>query len=217
MKKFLKRGLSLVLALVMVAGLLPVTAFAAVDSSGKPTDLNNTLVLSIYTGSGFPGEPAVYGTSNYKNINSSFAVRSGATFASSAANQLDWEKIKKDLVQGASSGNTSVWGVYDANGTKDYFLPGASIIDRDNEIKMICAAKNCTEAEAEKYEIVWYVIKLQHNPGSGWFSRATTEWHIDGVIKEKAKISINYYGNGNTSGNAPLGTTSHSWRSVHRS
>lgn len=209
MKKFLKRGLSLVLALVMVAGLLPVTAFAAVDSSGKPTDLNNTLVLSIYTGSGFPGEPAVYGTSNYKNINSSFAVRSGATFASSAANQLDWEKIKKDLVQGASSGNTSVWGVYDANGTKDYFLPGASIIDRDNEIKMICAAKNCTEAEAEKYEIVWYVIKLQHNPGSGWFSRATTEWHIDGVIKEKAKISINYYGNGNTSGNAPLGTTSH--------
>lgn len=209
MKKFLKRGLSLVLALVMVAGLLPVTAFAAVDSSGKPTDLNNTLVLSIYTGSGFPGEPAVYGTSNYKNINSSFAVRRGATFASSAANQLDWEKIKKDLVQGASSGNTSVWGVYDANGTKDYFLPGASIIDRDNEIKMICAAKNCTEAEAEKYEIVWYVIKLQHNPGSGWFSRATTEWHIDGVIKEKAKISINYYGNGNTSGNAPLGTTSH--------
>ena len=209
MKKFLKRGLSLVLALVMVAGLLPVTAFAAVDSSGKPTDLNNTLVLSIYTGSGFPGEPAVYGTSNYKNFNSSFAVRSGATFASSAANQLDWEKIKKDLVQGASSGNTSVWGVYDANGTKDYFLPGASIIDRDNEIKMICAAKNCTEAEAEKYEIVWYVIKLQHNPGSGWFSRATTEWHIDGVIKEKTKISINYYGNGNTSGNAPLGTTSH--------
>ena len=38
---------------------------------------------------------------------------------------------------------------------------------------MICAAKNCTEAEAEKYEIIWYVIKLQHNPGSGWFSRAS--------------------------------------------
>ena len=76
--------------------------------------------------------------------------------------------------------------IYDANGTKDYFLPTASIIDRDNEIKMICAAKNCTEAEAEKYEIVWYVIKLQHNPGSGWFSKATTEWHIDGVIKKKA-------------------------------
>lgn len=209
MKKILKRGLSLVLTLIMVIGLLPVTAFAAVDSTGKPTDLNNTLVLSIYTGDGFPGEPAVYGTSNYKNINSSFTVRSGATFSSSAKDQLDWEKINKDIVQGASSGNTSVWGVYDANGTKDYFKEGATIIKRENEIKMICAVKNCTAAEAENYEIIWYVIKLQHNPGSGWFSRATTEWHIDGVIKEKEKISINYYGNGNTSGNAPLGTTTH--------
>lgn len=209
MKKILKRGLALVLALVMVVGFFPITAFAAVDSSGRPTDLNNTLVLSVYTGSGFPGEPAVYGTSNYKNINSSFAVKSGATFASSAANQLDWEKIKTDIVQGAASGSTSVWGVYDANGTKDYFLPSASIINPDNEIKMIRAIKNCTAQEAEKYEIIWYVIKLQHNPGSGWFSRATTEWHIDGIIKEKAKISINYYGNGNTSGNAPLGTATH--------
>lgn len=205
MKKILKRSLALALSLIMVVGLLSVAAFAAVDSSGKPTDLNNTLVLSIYTGSGFPGEPAVYGTSNYKNINSSFAVRSGATFASSAADQLDWDKISKDIVQGASSGSTSVWGVYDANGTKDYFLPDASIIDHDKEIKMIRAVKNCTAEEAEKYEIVWYVIKLQHS--SGWFGR--TEWHIDGVIKEKTKISINYYGNGNTSGNAPLGTTSH--------
>jgi len=208
MKKILKRGLSLALALIMVTGLLPVTAFAAVDSSGKPTDLNNTLVLSIYTGNGFPGEPAVYGTSDYENINSSFAVKSGATFASSAANQLEWEKIKKDLVQGASSGSTSVWGVYDANGTKDYFQEDATIIKRENEIKMICAVKGVSEAEAQNYEIIWYVIKLQHKPG-GWFTRATTEWHIDGVIKEKTKISINYYGNGNTSGNAPLGTTSH--------
>ena len=208
MMKILKRGLSMALALVMVVGLLPVTAFAAVDSSGKPTDLNNTLVLSIYTGNGFPGEPAVYGTSDYKNIDASFAVKSGATFASSASGQLVWEKVNQDIVQGASSSNTSVWGIYDANGTKDYFQEGASIIDEDNEIKMIRAVKNCSAAEAEKYEIIWYVIKLQHRPGS-WFTRATTEWHIDGVIKEKAKISINYYGNGNTSGNAPLGTTSH--------
>lgn len=208
MKKILKKGLSFVLALVMVAGLLPVTALAAVDSSGKPTDLNNTLVLSIYTGDGFPGEPAVFGTSNYKNINSSFAVQSGATFASTAQNQLDWEKVNNDIVQGASSGSTSVWGVYDANGTKDYFKDGATIIDRANEIKMICAANGISEAAAQNYEIIWYVIKLQHKPG-GWFTRATTEWHIDGVIKEKEKISINYYGNGNTSGNAPLGTTTH--------
>ena len=205
MKKILKRGLSLVLTLIMVAGLLPVTAFAAVESSGRPKDVNNTLVLSFYTGDGFPGEPAVYGTGNYKNINSSFAVKSGATFANTANNQLDWDKINKDIVQGASSGSTSVWGVYDANGTKDYFLPNASIIDPDNEIKMIRAVKGCSAEEAKNYEIIWYVIKLQHS--SGWFGR--TEWHIDGVIKEKSKISINYYGNGNTSGNAPLGETDH--------
>ena len=67
------------------------------------------------------------------------------------------------------------------------------------------ALKGCDAAEAEKYEIIWYVIKLQHS--SGFFG--STEWHIDGVIKEKEKISINYYGNGNTSGNAPLGETNH--------
>ena len=162
MKKILKKGLSLVLALVMVAGLLPVTAFAAVDSSGKPTDLNNTLVLSIYTGEGFPGEPAVYGTGDYRNINSNFAVQSGATFASSASGQLIWEKVNEDIVQGASSGSTSVWGVYDANGTKDYFKEGATIINRENEIDMIRAVKGISEAEAQNYEIIWYVIKLQH-------------------------------------------------------
>lgn len=210
MKKLWQRGLSFILTLIMAAGLLPTTALAAVDSSGRPKDVNNKLVLSIYTGNGFPGEPAVYGTSNYKNINSKFTVQSGATFANTANNQLDWNKINKDVVQGASSGSTSVWGVYDANGTKDYFLNNATIIQPENEAKIIQAIKtdmkNKSDAEVlQRYEIVWYVIKLQHS--AGWFG--TTEWHIDGVIKEKEKISINYYGNGNTSGNAPLGTTTH--------
>ena len=70
MKKLWQKGLSFILTLIMVAGLLPTTALAAVDSSGRPKDVNNKLVLSIYTGNGFPGEPAVYGTSNYKNFNS---------------------------------------------------------------------------------------------------------------------------------------------------
>ena len=65
---------------------------------------------------------------------------------------------------------------------------------------------NKSDAEVlAKYEIVWYVIKLQHS--TGWFG--TTEWHIDGVIKEKEFFSINYYGNGNTDGDAPTGTTTH--------
>ena len=123
MKNILKRGLSFALALVMMVGLLPVTAFAAVDNAtGMPKDVNNTLVLAIYTGEGFPGEPAVYGTEQYKNINSSFAVKSGSTFASTANNQLNWSKIQKDIVQGTASSNTYVWGVYDANGTKDFAL-----------------------------------------------------------------------------------------------
>ena len=74
MKNILKRGLSLVLTLIMVIGMLPVTVFAAVDSSGKPTDLNNTLVVSIYTPDGsFPGEPAMHGSEDYISFNSQFA------------------------------------------------------------------------------------------------------------------------------------------------
>lgn len=148
MKNILKRGLPMVLALIMMVGLLPVTAFAAVDSSGRPKDVNNSLILSIYTGTGFPGEPAVYGTGNYMNINSSFAVRKGATFASSAKDQLDWDKIDRDIVQGSSSGSTSVWGVYDANGTKNYFLSSASIIQPENEAKIIRAIKTNMETGA---------------------------------------------------------------------
>ena len=210
MIKIFKKGISFLIAFALLVGMMPSTVFAAVDSTGRPKDVNNELVLSIYIGDGFPGEPAVYGTSDYKNFDSSFKVKSGATFASSAKNQLDWTKIQNDIVQGTSSGSTSVWGVYDANGTKDYFLNNATIVQPENEAKMIRAIKtnlsNKSDAEVlQQYEIVWYVIKLQHS--SGWFG--ATEWHIDGVIKEKAKISINYYGNGNTSGAAPLGTASH--------
>lgn len=213
MRKMWKKGLAFFLAVIMTVGMLPTTALAAVDSTGRPTDLKNTLVLSIYTGDGFPGEPAVYGTSNYKNFNSSFKVQSGATFKSSAESELD-TKILQHMVQGTPSGNTTVWGAYDANGMKNYFREGASIIQPENEAKMIRAIKtelkNASDEDVlSQYEIVWYVIKLQHSPRNGWWGRATTEWHIDGVIKEKEKISINYYGNGNTDGSAPKGETDH--------
>lgn len=210
MKKILKRGLSLVLTLIMVVGLLPVTAFAAVDSSGRPQDVANKLILAIYNGTGFPGEPAVYSPTSYKNINSKFEAKSG-TFASSAKDQLDWNKIEPDLLQGKTSGNTKVWGVYDASGAKDYFLPTASIIQPANEAKIIRAIKSDVANKSDdevlaKYEIIWYVIKLQHS--TSWIF-TTTEWHIDGVIKERELFSINYYGNGNTDGDAPTGITDH--------
>ena len=206
MTKIFKKGISFLITFAFLVGMIPSTVFAAVDSTGKPTDLDNNIILSIYTPEGkFPGEPAVYGTSNYKSFKSDFTLgTSSSVFKDSAVTELNPE-ILDALVEGTPSGNTTVWGAYDANGMKKYFLEGASIIKRENEIEMIRAIKNISESEAENYEIIWYVIKLQHS--SGWFGR--TEWHIDGVVKEKSKISINYYGNGNTSGEAPLGTTNH--------
>ena len=98
MKKILKRGLSLVLTLVILVGLMPVTAFAAVDSSGRPTDLNNTLVLSIYTPEGsFPGEPAMHGSEDYISFSSSFAKTSASgKFKDSAASELKEDKQQRD-------------------------------------------------------------------------------------------------------------------------
>lgn len=218
MKKILKRGLSLVLALVIVTGLLPITAFAAVDSSGKPTDLKNTLVLSIYTPEGsFPGEPAMHGSEDYISFNSKFKQTSASgQFKSSAVGELK-TSVLDDLVQGASSGNNTVWGVFSAEGLKEkYFESDASIIQPTNEAKIIRAVKGLgnsvsDEDVLDQYEIIWYVIKLQHSPGSWFWSQGTTEWHIDGLIREKSEelISINYYGNGNTEGAAPDGITNH--------
>lgn len=219
MKKILKRGLSLVLALVMVTGLLPFTAYAAVDSSGKPTDLNNTLVLSIYTPEGsFPGEPAMHGSEDYISFNSSFAkTTASGQFKANATTELN-TSVLNDLVQGASNGSNTVWGVFSADGLKEkYFKSDASIIQPANEAKIIRVIKgNAVQGMSDDeilkdYEIIWYVIKLQHSPGNGWWSRATTEWHIDGLIREKSEelVSINYYGNGNTEGAAPDGITNH--------
>lgn len=219
MKKILKRGLSLVLALVLVTGLLPVTAFAAVDSSGKPTDLKNILVLSIYTPEGsFPGEPAMHGSEDYISFNSSFAkTTASGQFKADATTELN-TSVLNDLVQGASNGSNTVWGVFSADGLKEkYFKSDASIIQPANEAKIIRvikgdSVKNMTDDEIlDEYEIIWYVIKLQHSPGNGWWSRASTEWHIDGLIREKSEeyVSINYYGNGNTEGAAPDGITNH--------
>ena len=210
MTKLLKKSLSFTIVLAMLITMIPTTVWAAVDSTGKPTDLTNDIVLSIYTPEGvFPGEPAVHGTENYKSFKSDFTLAStslwsNAIFKDSAEDELD-ESILDALVEGTPSSNTTVWGAYDANGMKKYFREEASIIQRENEKKMICAIKGVSESEAENYEIIWYVIKLQHS--SGWLGK--TEWHIDGVIKETANISINYYGNGNTSGAAPLGKTNH--------
>ena len=97
-----KRVLSACLAVALVIGLMPVTAYAAVDSTGKPTDLNNTLVLSIYTPEGsFPGEPAMHGSEDYISFNSQFAKTSASgKFKDNATAELRTE-VLDDLVHTA--------------------------------------------------------------------------------------------------------------------
>ena len=132
MMKLLKKSLSFVIVLAMLISMLPATVWAAVDSTGKPTDLTNDIVLSIYTPEGkFPGEPAVYGTSNYKSFKSNFTLGSASSFSAvifkqSAEDELKPEILDK-LVEGTPSGTTTVWGAYDANGMKEYFRDDSSI------------------------------------------------------------------------------------------
>jgi hypothetical protein len=158
MKKFCKKGLSVILAVIMVVGLIPATAYAAIDSTGKPDGLNYDLVLSLYVGEGFPGEPAVYGTGDYRNFDKNFSIKSGAVFSEvdirgngGAEGFLNEEAIMKDLVQGTPSGNTKVWGVYDTNGLRPYFAEGSSIISKAKEAAMIRAVKTDLKNGATTY------------------------------------------------------------------
>ena len=193
-RSFITKLMSVFLATVMLCGMLTM-AVPAADSTGKPDqgDLSDTLYVAIYKGDGFPGEPAVYGISNYTNFGSDFKTKWYGTFKSDASSELS-SAILADMKQGASSGSTKVWGVYDTQGMDKYFLSTASIMKPENELKIIKAIKG-SSATLDQYEIVWYVIKYQTSDG----------WHIDGIVKEKATYSVNYYGNGNTSGSAPTG------------
>ena len=74
MRKHAKRSISLLLTLVMLLGMLPTTASAAHDGSGKPLDMTDNVVLSLYTGTDFPGEPNTHmDTSGYVSFSSSFS------------------------------------------------------------------------------------------------------------------------------------------------
>ena len=135
MKK-LKRILSALLVLCMVITLLPNMAFAAHDSSGKPLDLTGSVYLALYTaGNSFPGEPAVYGTTNYLNYNASFSPISYGTFASSAENLLK-PQILDDVVEGTPSssgwyGSSYVWGVFSTTGGSHYLTEASGLVNAD--------------------------------------------------------------------------------------
>lgn len=204
-----KRALCIFMAVVLLVSMFPSNVFAAHDSTGKPLDLSGDVYLALYIGgNNFPGEPAEYAVSGYLNLNSSFGSTGFGKFAESAENILE-EDILDDVVQGTSG----VWGVFSTTGGSRYLLPSSGIVDgnagdvnkphnAETEKKIIQTAIDKgyfslgTGESIDDYTIIWYVIKYQ---------RSDSAWHIDGLITKKTTYSVNYYGNGNTSGSAPTG------------
>lgn len=215
-----KRILCIFLTAVLLMSLFPTTTvFAAHDSTGKPLDLSGDVYLALYIGgSNFPGEPAEHAVSGYLNLNASFGSTGFGKFAESAQNILE-PSILDDVVQGTSG----VWGVFSTTGGSRYLLPSSGIVggtagdvnkphNAETEKKIIQTAINNGNfrlgngESIDDYTIVWYVIKYQ---------RSDSAWHIDGLITKKSTFSVNYYGNGNTSGGAPTGQSGLSTGSTH--
>ena len=204
-----RRMLCIILAVVMLVSMIPVSVFAAHNATGRPLDLTGDVYLALYVGgSQIPGEPAEYAVSGYLNLNSSFGSSGFGKFAESAENILE-PSILEDVVQGTSG----VWGVYSTAGGSRYLLSSSGLVtgadgetqkphNADTEAKIIQTAINKGNfrlgagESIDDYTIVWYVIKYQ---------RSDSAWHIDGIITKKDTYSVNYYGNGNTSGGAPTG------------
>lgn len=199
-----KRLFSFLLAICMLVSVVPVSVFAAHDSTGRPLDLTGDVYLALYIGgTEFPGEPAEWAVSGYLNLNSEFESPGFGIYADSAEGILK-EQILDDVVQGTSG----VWGVFSTTGGSKYLDPADGIVNEDGshnaqvEEKIIQTAIDNgvfslgAGESIDDYTIIWYVIKYQ---------RSDSAWHIDGLITKKTTYSVNYYGNGNTSGSAPSG------------
>jgi len=199
----IRKIIAILMVLVMLAGILPVQAFAAYDrNTGQPTDLNNRVILSVFNGTTFPGEPNTHqNTGSYSSFDGDFEKQTGSIFNpviynSSAANVLK-DNVLDDVIQGATLNNRYyVWGVFDTDGISTYFVDGTSnpIFNRTNQDKMLT---EMGYSNPSQYEILWYVAKFQ---------TSDTAWHIDGIVIPVNTYSVNYYGNGNTGGGAPVGS-----------
>lgn len=214
-----RRTLCIFLAVVLLVSMFPINVLAAHNSTGKPLDLTGDVYLALYIGGNdFPGEPAEHAVSGYLNLNASFGSTGFGKFAESAQNILE-PSILNDVVQGTSG----VWGVFSTTGGSRYLLPSSGIVggtagdvnkphNPETEKKIIQTAINNGSfrlgagEDIDDYTIVWYVIKYQ---------RSDSAWHIDGLITKKSTYSVNYYGNGNTSGGAPTGESGLQSGDVH--
>lgn len=86
----------------------------------------------------------------------------------------------------------------------DYFSPAHTVSGKENVSAALTQKfyEYVDENKGDRWDdqteyVEWYVIKYQSNNGG--------EWHIDGVIREKSKVNLDYNGNGNTGGLAPDG------------
>jgi len=202
MKKF-RRILSFGMMVCLLLALLPVNVLAAHDSTGRPTDLTGNVYLSVYNGTEFPGEPAEHDVSEYTHLTPELTVGNSTTVYAGSAETVLKSTVLEDVVEGTRSSSwywtNYVWGVYNAKGNSNYLLETSPLRNPAAEQQIIRQVKGlASNADVSGYELVWYVIKYQTSDSA---------WHIDGVIKEKSRYTVNYYGNGNTAGTAPDGRT----------
>lgn len=192
-----KKIVSLVLALCMFVSMLPTSAFAVSDASGRPLDLDDPVYLSLHvhddTTAHIPGEPAQDGHTAYKYFGGDFNIIEDEVrpFADAASEVFD-KKILDDMIQNCT-GNIKVWGHFDLEGLDQYISNESGI--QDNAKKMIRNASKKFE-NIENYEILWYVIKYQ---------KSDSAWFLNGVIRQKGTVAVSFNGNGSTDGFAPNG------------
>ena len=199
--KRIKRISAILIMLSLLLTFMPVGVFAAHDSTGRPLDLTGKVYLSVFNGSGFPGEPAEHSSSKYTQLTSDLTVGSTSSVYAGSADTVLKPTVLDDVVEGTRSSNwlwtNYVWGVYNAEGNNQYLLETSVLNNPAAQQQIIRKVKGLADnADVSGYEIVWYVIKYQTSDSA---------WHIDGVIKEKDRYTVNYYGNGSTSGTAPDG------------
>lgn len=217
-KSILRKAVSLLLALVMVIGLLPTTAFALTkDEAGTdtfdrylflwkyPTSAKGAVEVRIYMPAAgsedmFPSEPATHilDDLDYSYVNPNFEVHTSLQNNDyfDAEDILNGDKVLDDMVSGPLYLS---WGIFTDSETleEDYFTQSFRESLAANETKIIAQTKGISETEALNYEIAWYVVKyLSTNP----------VWHVDGLIREKNTYSVHYNGNGFTDGDLPSGT-----------
>jgi len=193
-----KRLLSMLLALSLVIGMLPMTALAAVEKPGNTTTNLIIGVLNDRSFSGetsFPNEPSAGSYGYYYIVENGDSYKAGTSYNSgwisdnvSAYINVDafWND---DRMATSSNMRGDTYGIYHPEGfdlTKGFFVPNAI-----NETKIIEAwmdANNINES-ADKYRLIVYVVKyIEDNYG-------TDGYHVDCKVIPAKYVTLIYDAN----------------------